>query len=298
MSALRSCDSKSLPFLELCRNRVRGLFEYGTRVRIGLPEVPSCDIIHPCKDNFRSLRLSYWCWRRSGLSYGAGVKKKVVTPKDFPAGRPFSAGIQVGDTLYVSGSTGSDLKTGKVPEKFEDEVQLCFDNIDEILKAGGYGFARRGVRAGLFNRYDAVSADERGVHQKLSGAEADADNGGSDGAGGWGAYGSDRDGEEVGDGFSVQVERDVQKALSNLSKHGVTFSQGASVFLDPLAATVPDDQHSDNERRWVTLGLSVAGTLLVVIHTYDEVRPGSASVRIISVRPATPSEMRDYEEGT
>jgi 2-iminobutanoate/2-iminopropanoate deaminase len=75
-----------------------------------------------------------------GLSYGAGVKKKVVTPKDFPAGRPFSAGIQVGDTLYVSGSTGGDLKTGKVPEKFEDEVQLCFDNIGSILKAGGYDF--------------------------------------------------------------------------------------------------------------------------------------------------------------
>jgi reactive intermediate/imine deaminase len=76
-----------------------------------------------------------------GLSYGAGVKKKVVTPKDFPAGRPFSAGIQVGDTLYVSGSTGADQKTGKVPEKFEDEVQLCFDNIGAILKAGGYDFA-------------------------------------------------------------------------------------------------------------------------------------------------------------
>jgi reactive intermediate/imine deaminase len=75
-----------------------------------------------------------------GLTYGAGVKKKVVAPKDFPAGRPFSAGMQVGDTLYVSGSTGADVKTGKVPEKFEDEVQLCFDNIGGILKAGGYDF--------------------------------------------------------------------------------------------------------------------------------------------------------------
>src|SRR5580692_3204678 len=75
-----------------------------------------------------------------GLSYGAGAKKKVVTPKDFPAGRPFSAGLVVGDTLYVSGSTGADRTTGKVPEKFEDEVQLCFDNINEVLKAGGYSF--------------------------------------------------------------------------------------------------------------------------------------------------------------
>jgi reactive intermediate/imine deaminase len=76
-----------------------------------------------------------------GILHGAGAKKKVVTPKDFPAGRPFSAGIQVGDTLYVSGSTGADIKTGKVPEKFEDEVQLCFDNIGEILKAGGYDYS-------------------------------------------------------------------------------------------------------------------------------------------------------------
>ena len=75
-----------------------------------------------------------------GLGYGAGAKRKAVNPKDFPSGRPFSAGIQVGDTLYVSGSTGADVKTGKVPEKFEDEVQLCFDNINETLKAGGYTF--------------------------------------------------------------------------------------------------------------------------------------------------------------
>ena len=75
-----------------------------------------------------------------GVSYGAGVKKKIVTPKDFPAGRPFSAGIQVGDTLYVSGSTGADRTTGKVPEKFEDEVASCLDNIGVVLKAGGYDF--------------------------------------------------------------------------------------------------------------------------------------------------------------
>ncbi len=73
-----------------------------------------------------------------GLSYGAGVKRKAVTPKDFAPGKPFSAGMLVGDTLYVSGSTGADQKTGTVPEKFEDEVQLCFDNINEIMKAGGY----------------------------------------------------------------------------------------------------------------------------------------------------------------
>jgi 2-iminobutanoate/2-iminopropanoate deaminase len=76
-----------------------------------------------------------------GLSFGAGVKKKVVTPKDFPAGRPFSAGIQVGDTLYVSGQTGTDPKTQKVPDNFEEEVRACLEHVGEILKAGGMDFS-------------------------------------------------------------------------------------------------------------------------------------------------------------
>ena len=75
-----------------------------------------------------------------GLSYGAGAKKKIVMPKDFPAGRPFSAGIQVGDTLYVSGQTGTDPKTQKVPDNFEEEVRQCLENVGGILKAGGYDF--------------------------------------------------------------------------------------------------------------------------------------------------------------
>lgn len=75
-----------------------------------------------------------------GLSFGAGVKRKVVTPKDFPAGRPFSAGLLVGDTLYISGTTGSDPKTQKVPDNFEDEARQCFENIGAILTAGGMKF--------------------------------------------------------------------------------------------------------------------------------------------------------------
>jgi uncharacterized protein len=85
--------------------------------------------------------------------------------------------------------------------------------------------------------------------------------------------------------------------VSNLTKHAVAFIQAASVFLDPLATTVPDDEHSEGERRWVTLAMSGIG-LLVVIHTYEEADGDSAIVRIISARRARPSEMRDYEEGT
>lgn len=69
------------------------------------------------------------------------ANKKVVTPKDFPSGRPYSAGIQVGDTLYVSGQTGSDPKTQKVPENFEDEVKQCLANVGAILQAGGMDYS-------------------------------------------------------------------------------------------------------------------------------------------------------------
>jgi 2-iminobutanoate/2-iminopropanoate deaminase len=68
-------------------------------------------------------------------------KKKVITPKDSPTGRPFSAGIQFADTLYVSGMTGNDPKSGKAPDNFEDEVKQCLANIHATLQAGGMDFS-------------------------------------------------------------------------------------------------------------------------------------------------------------
>ena len=69
------------------------------------------------------------------------AKKKVVTPKDSPAGRPFSAGILAGDTLYVSGQGGFDSKTRKVPDSFEDEVRSCLSNVHAVLEAGGMDYS-------------------------------------------------------------------------------------------------------------------------------------------------------------
>jgi reactive intermediate/imine deaminase len=66
--------------------------------------------------------------------------KKVIHPKEFPTGRPFSPGILVGDTLHVAGQTGSDLKTGKIPEDFEAEVRQTLDNIGLVLKEAGMTF--------------------------------------------------------------------------------------------------------------------------------------------------------------
>jgi 2-iminobutanoate/2-iminopropanoate deaminase len=68
------------------------------------------------------------------------AEKKVIQPKEFATGRPFSPGILADGTLYVAGQIGSDLKSGKIPEKFEDEVKLCMDNIGIILKEAGFTF--------------------------------------------------------------------------------------------------------------------------------------------------------------
>lgn len=66
--------------------------------------------------------------------------KKVIQPKGFATGRPFSPGILVDGTLYVAGQTGSDLKTGAIPAEFEAEVKQCLDNIGLVLKEAGMTF--------------------------------------------------------------------------------------------------------------------------------------------------------------
>jgi len=66
--------------------------------------------------------------------------KKVIQPKDFPTGRPFSPGILVDGTLYVAGQTGSDIKTGKLPDDFEAEVKQALENVGAVLTAAGMGY--------------------------------------------------------------------------------------------------------------------------------------------------------------
>lgn len=90
-------------------------------------------------------------------------------------------------------------------------------------------------------------------------------------------------------------EWDGAKALSNVDKHGVNFDQAATVFLDRLALTVFDTAHSQDEERWLTVGLDTSGKLLVVSHTYHATGPANARVRVISARPATRRERQFYE---
>lgn len=86
-------------------------------------------------------------------------------------------------------------------------------------------------------------------------------------------------------------EWDREKAETNLKKHGVSFGEAATVFFDPLSLTIPDPRHSDDETRFIITGFSDKQRQLVVIHTDRDDK-----IRIISARPATPSERKKYEQ--
>jgi uncharacterized protein len=94
--------------------------------------------------------------------------------------------------------------------------------------------------------------------------------------------------------MQYNFEWDPEKALANRKKHGVSFEEAASVFLDPRMLSIFDEEHSGAEDRWLTLGLSAAGRLLVVCHTFREEARDSATVRVFSVRKATGRERRQY----
>ncbi|MCR4304339.1 MAG: BrnT family toxin [Gallionella sp.] len=89
---------------------------------------------------------------------------------------------------------------------------------------------------------------------------------------------------------------DANKARGNFQKHKVSFWLATTVFRDPLAITIFDDEHSDDEDRWVTLGHAENGHLLVVIHTSEEVSETELRIRIISARRAEREEIHDYEQ--
>ena len=82
-----------------------------------------------------------------------------------------------------------------------------------------------------------------------------------------------------------------RKARTNLKKHKVSFDEGTTVFGDSLAGTIPDPEHSVSESRFVTVGVSSLGRLLIVCYAEEE--PGE--IEIISTREATPHERKQHE---
>jgi uncharacterized protein len=91
----------------------------------------------------------------------------------------------------------------------------------------------------------------------------------------------------------VIYEWDPRKAKSNLRRHRVSFDEAASVFLDPLAVTFPDPEHSEDEFREITIGYSTGQRVVFLSHT----RRGNRT-RLISARKATKAERKQYEEST
>ena len=91
--------------------------------------------------------------------------------------------------------------------------------------------------------------------------------------------------------MEFQFGWDPKKAAANLRKHGVSFDEALTAFADPLSITVPDTEHSATEERFLLVGLSKRGRLLVVAHAEL-----STQIRIINARPATRAERETYEE--
>ncbi|HZM33792.1 MAG TPA: BrnT family toxin [Burkholderiales bacterium] len=89
----------------------------------------------------------------------------------------------------------------------------------------------------------------------------------------------------------MSAEFDPKKDAANIRKHGVSLSEGDGVLSDPLALTVEDDS-SEGEQRFVTIGMNLFGNLMVVVHT-----PRRDGPRVISVRKPDPRERRNYEKG-
>ncbi|HHE37926.1 MAG TPA: BrnT family toxin [Candidatus Cloacimonetes bacterium] len=93
----------------------------------------------------------------------------------------------------------------------------------------------------------------------------------------------------------MKFEWDTTKEKSNIKKHGITFEQASYVFADPYALNKYDNEHSDNEDRWILLGKSLKGVILLVVHTF-KVIDRIELVRIISARRATKQEKQSYQK--
>ena len=90
----------------------------------------------------------------------------------------------------------------------------------------------------------------------------------------------------------MDFDWDSAKAERNVRKHGVSFAEASTAFSDPLSVTIPDPDHSENEARFLLVGQTETGRLVVVSHVERD-----ETLRIVSARLATRHERRAYEEG-
>ena len=92
-------------------------------------------------------------------------------------------------------------------------------------------------------------------------------------------------------------EWDIRKAKSNAIKHKISFERATTIFRDPNILSIPDEEHSETEERWITMGLDENGILLTISHKFENLNVEVSRIRIISARKATKSEEKQYEEG-
>jgi len=89
-------------------------------------------------------------------------------------------------------------------------------------------------------------------------------------------------------------EWDPVKAKLNLQKHKINFERAAEIFLDPFMLSQFDDEHSEKEDRWITIGQDRNNITIVVNHAFKEINSDSSTIRIISARLATKKENKQY----
>ena len=95
--------------------------------------------------------------------------------------------------------------------------------------------------------------------------------------------------------MQYNFEWDPYKAKQNLRRHKVSFERAAEVFLDPLAISIYDEEHSLDEDRWITIGKDQTNLVLVVVHAFLEANIDNYRIRVISARKATKKEIKHYE---
>jgi uncharacterized protein len=90
---------------------------------------------------------------------------------------------------------------------------------------------------------------------------------------------------------------DYRKAKTNVRKHSISFERATTIFRDPNLLSIPDEEHSEFEERWLTIGLDENGVLIVISHIFKYVSQERCRIRVISARKATKTEIKHYEEG-
>ena len=96
--------------------------------------------------------------------------------------------------------------------------------------------------------------------------------------------------------FVYEFEWDPVKAKLNFNKHRLDFERAATVFMNPLALTIPDDEHSETEARRITLRKDATANYALVAHTLERSDDDRVRIRLISARRPAKAEIHDYEE--